>query len=161
MTMEDQFNDDGEIHEEFVEDDPFVGQLCNRPLPSFRVGRDLFEGYFIAIRPADGDTRPVWIARALSNPFSNPDHPNCVLIQYFRPTSRDRNVQDYYNGWDSAKGLCWRVDETQDPVWEDTNSLNMTAWKSKIKKGTLECVLKILSAQIHVINESLASYNSS
>jgi hypothetical protein len=160
VTMEDQFNDDGEIHEEFAEDDPFVGQLCNRPLPSFRVGRDLFEGYFVAIRPADGDTRPVWIARALSNPFSNPDHPNCVLIQYFRPTSRDRNVQDYYNGWDCAKGLRWRVDETQDPVWEETNSL-MTAWKSKIKKGTLECVLKIPSAQIHVIHESLASYNSS
>ena len=160
MTMEDQFNDDGEIHEEFAEDDPFVGQFCNRPLPSFLVGRDLFEGYFIAIRPADGDTRPVWIARALSNPFNNPDHPNCVLIQYFRPTSRDRNVQDYYNGWDSAKGLCWRVDKTQDPVWKDTNSL-MTAWKSKIKKGTLECVLKIPSAQIHVINENLASYNSS
>ena len=37
----------------------------------------------------------------------------------------------------------------------------MTVWKSKIKKGTLECVLKIPSTQIHVINESLASYNSS
>jgi hypothetical protein len=123
------------------------------------VGRDLYEGYFVAIRPADGDTRPVWIARALSDPNSNPERPNCVLIQYFRPTSRDQNVQDYYTGWDTTRGLRWKVDDTEPPLWEETNAL-MTAWKSRIKRGTVECMIKIPSAQIEVINQSLALYNS-
>ena len=87
------------------------------------------------------------------------DHPNCILIQYFRPTSRERNVQEHYTGWDSTKGLHWKVDEFQIPVWENTNSL-VTAWKSRVKKDTVECVLKIPIAQIDVINASLALYNS-
>jgi hypothetical protein len=156
---DDNVDEDGEVREEFGDDDAFVGQLRNRPLPTFRVARDVYDGYFVAVRPADGDSKPIWIARALSNPFSNTNHPNCILIQYFRPTSRERNVQEYYSGWDSAKGLRWKVDDTQNPTWEDTNSL-MTAWKSRVKKDTVECVLKIPSAQIDVINGSLASYNS-
>ena len=136
-----------------------MGQLRDRPLPTFRVARDVYEGYFVAIRPTDGDSKPIWFARALSDPFANPDHPNCIRIQYFRPTSWERNVQEYYTGWDCAKGLRWKVDETQSPVWENRDSL-VTAWKSRVKKDTVECVLKIPSVQIDVINGSLASYNS-
>ena len=155
----DELNDDGDVREEFAEDDAFVGQLRDRPLLTFRVARDVYEGYFVAIRPADGDSKPIWFARAMFDPFANPDHPNCIHIQYFRPTSRERNVQERYIGWDSAKSLCWKVDETQSLVWENTNSL-VTAWKSRVKKDTVECVLKIPSVQIDVINGSLASYNS-
>ena len=49
--------------------------------------------------------RPVWIARALSNPNSSPEYPGCMLIQYFRPTSRTRVVQEFYTCWDSATSL--------------------------------------------------------
>ena len=94
----------------------------------------------------------------LSFLFANQDHPNCILIQYFRPRSRERNVQEYYTGWDSTKGLRWKVDETQNPVWENIDSLVM-AWKSRVKKDIVECVLKIPSIQIDVINGSLALYN--
>ena len=155
----DELNDDGEVCEEFAEDDAFVGQLRDRPLPTFRVARDVYEGYFVAIRPADGDSKPIWFARALSDPFANVDHPNCILIQYFCPTSRERNVQEHYTGWNSTKGLRWKVDEFQIPVWENTNSL-VTAWKSRVKKDTVECVLKIPTTHIDVINASLALYNS-
>ena len=154
-----ELNDDGDVRKEFGEDDAFVGQLRDRPLPTFRMARDVYEGYFVAIRPVDGDSKPIWFARALSNPFANPDHSNCIRIQYFRPTSREQNVQEYYTGWNSAKGLRWKVDETQSLVWENTDSL-VTAWKSRVKKVTVECVLKIPSVQIDVINGSLASYNS-
>ncbi len=41
---EEKLNRDGE---EFVEDDAFVGQVYSRPLPSFQVVLDLFEGYFV------------------------------------------------------------------------------------------------------------------
>jgi hypothetical protein len=84
---EDDVDENGEVREEFGEDDVFVGQLRDRPLPTFCVACDVYEGYFLALRPADGDSKPIWIARALSNPFSNPKQPNCILIQYFRPMS--------------------------------------------------------------------------
>jgi len=85
--MEDKLDDKGEVQEEFVEDDAFVGNLRNCPLPSFQVAHDLYEGYFVIVRFEDDDSKPIRIARALSNPISNPDHPNCVLIQYFQRMS--------------------------------------------------------------------------
>ena len=129
--LDDREDRDGEDREEFGEDEAYVGPLSGRPNPSFRVARDLFEGYFVAIRPAEGDLHPVWIGRTLSDPNSNPENPNCVLIQYFRPTSRNQDVQDFYTGWDSERDLRWKVDETEPPVWQHTNAL-MTAWKSRI-----------------------------
>ena len=92
----DQIAEDGEDLEEFGEDDPYVGPMRSRPQPSFRVGRDIREGFFVAIRPADGETQPVWIARALSDPDCNPEEPNRILIQYFHPTSRRVDVQELY-----------------------------------------------------------------
>ena len=92
-NVADQIAEDGEECEEFGEDDPYVGPLNGRPQPSFRIGRNVQEGYFVAIQYADGETQPVWIARALPNPDCNPEKPNCILIQYFRPTSRSVDIQ--------------------------------------------------------------------
>ena len=78
--MEDEFTDTGDLREEFDEDDPFVGQAHDRPAPSFRVGRDVYEGYFVALRPCEGDERPVWIAQALSKPNSDLERPNSIKI---------------------------------------------------------------------------------
>jgi hypothetical protein len=50
--------DNGELQEEFGVDAPFVGWRRDRPAPSFRVGRDLYAGYFIVLCPSDGDIRP-------------------------------------------------------------------------------------------------------
>jgi hypothetical protein len=61
-TVEDEFMDDGTIHEEYAEDAPFVGRRRDSLPPSFRVGRDVFVGYFLAVRPADGDLRSFWVA---------------------------------------------------------------------------------------------------
>ena len=55
----DQLDDDGEDREEFGEDEAYVGPLSGRPNPSFRVARDLFEGYFVAVQPTEGDLHPV------------------------------------------------------------------------------------------------------
>jgi hypothetical protein len=62
LAVEDEFMDDGTICEEYAEDAPFVGQRRDRLPPSFRVGRDVFAGYFLAVRPTDGDLRPFWVA---------------------------------------------------------------------------------------------------
>ena len=158
-SFEDEFTETSDIREEFDEDDHFVGQARDRPAESFRVNRDLYEGYFVAISPSDEDKQhPVWIARALSDPNSNPEHPGCVLIQYFRPTSRVRDVQEFYTGWDSTTGLRWKVDSTTDAVWESTNFV-LTAWKSTTRKETTHCVLRIPPRQIEIIRQSLANAN--
>ena len=156
-TQEDQLDENGEDLEEFGEDDAYMEPLRNHPRSSFRVARDVFEGYFVAIRPVDGDFYPVWIGKALSNPNSSPENPNCILIQYFCPTLRNQDVQDFYIGWDNERGLRWRVDETEPPIWQHTDAL-MTAWKSRIQKDTVECMIKIPTSQIEVINQSLTSF---
>ena len=48
----DQITEDGEDLEEFGEDDPYVDPMRGRLQPSFRVGRDVQEGFFVAIQPA-------------------------------------------------------------------------------------------------------------
>ena len=159
QSIHDQIADDGEDREEFGEDDPYVDPQRGRPTPSFRVGRDVYEGYFVAVRPADGETQPMWIARALLNPNCNPKHPNCILLQYFCPTSRSADVQAFYTSWDSEKGLRWRIEESEPPVWKDTDAL-MTAWSPRIRKGTRECMIKIPAPQIAVIKNSIASYSA-
>ena len=78
----------------------------------------------MAVRPFEYDAEhPVWIARALSNPNSNLEYPSCVLIWYFRPILHNKNVQKFYTGWDSGNGLQWKVDPTNEEVWESTNSI--------------------------------------
>jgi len=62
--VEDQYLDDGQLREEFTEDAPFIGRRRDRLAPSFCVGRDVYAGYFVGGRPADGDLHPFWLARA-------------------------------------------------------------------------------------------------
>ena len=158
-SFEDQFTEAGDVREEYDEDEHFVGQARDRPLESFRVNRDLYEGYFVAICPAEEDKQhPIWIARALSNPNSNPEHPGYVLIQYYRPTSRTRSVQEFYTSWDSSTDLRWKVDSTLEETWESTDSI-LTAWKSATRKDTIHCLLKIPPRQIEIICQSLANAN--
>ena len=45
----DQIAEDGEDCEEFGKDDPYVGPMRGRLQPSFKVGRDVREGFFVAI----------------------------------------------------------------------------------------------------------------
>jgi hypothetical protein len=158
-ALEDVFLEDGSIHKEYDEDDHFVGQRRDCPAPSFRVLCDLFEGYFVAVRPADGDSRLLWITRVKSDPNCNPERPNCVLIQYFQPTSKSQVVQETYRGWDSAAGLRWKVEDSNGPQWEHMDSI-MTAWKSGIRWDTTEFTIKILSDQITIIRDSIATYGN-
>ena len=48
----------------------------------------------------------MWIARALFDLDCNLEEPNRILIQYFHPTSRSVDVQEFYIDWDSGRGLC-------------------------------------------------------
>jgi hypothetical protein len=119
----------------------------------------VYEGYFVVVWPTDGDSRPVWIAQEKSDPNCNPEWPNCVLIQYSQPTSRSQLVQDTYRGWDSETGLRWMIEESNGPQWEHTDSI-ITAWKSRVRRDSAECTIKILVEQIAIIRDSIATYDN-
>jgi hypothetical protein len=158
-SAEDKFMDHGELREEFGVDAPFVGRRRDRPAPSFRVGRDVYAGYFVVLRPSDGDKRPFWIARALTNVDAEPvEHPQCILIQYWKPSSSSNHIQETYAGWDGDRSMQWTIEDSQPPVWEHTNSM-MSAWKSGIRDGTRNPTMRIPSLQVNVIKESLAVFD--
>ena len=154
-ALEDQFTENGNVREEYGVDDHFVGQRQDRPDQSFRVAKDLFEGYFVAIRPSDDNTRPVWIGREMSDPNCSCEHANCVLIQYFEPTSHLAEVRNNYTGWNSEQGLKWKMDETQEEVWLHTDHI-MTSWKPRIRNDFRNCTISIPVAQRNIIEESIA-----
>jgi hypothetical protein len=161
-VVEDEFTAEGDFREEFGEDDHFVGPRCDRPPPSFRVGRDLYAGYFVALRPCNGDERPFWIARTMSDPNSNPERPNTVQIQFFRPVSRDKDVTKFYKNWDTDVNLRWTIEKGVAITWESTDSV-LTAWKSRSRRqggdGAHErdSTTKIPKGQIQIIKASLAT----
>jgi hypothetical protein len=49
LVLEDQFLEDGNFQEEYNENDNFVGKRQDYPAPSFRVSRNLYEEYFVAV----------------------------------------------------------------------------------------------------------------
>jgi hypothetical protein len=130
------------------------------------VGRDLYAGYFIALRPCDGDERPFGIALAVSNPNSIPDMPNTVQIQFYRPVSRDRDVLKFYRNWDTDVNLRWTVEKGVAITWESTDSI-LTAWKLRSRKQggdggqEKEPTTKIPKGQIQIIKASLAALATS
>jgi len=160
-AVEDEYTEEGRAREEYGEDDHFVGHRRDRPPPSFRVGRDLYAGYFVALRPCDEDIRPFWLGRAMSDPNSNLDMPNTIQIQFFRPISRNRDVLKYYKDWNTDKNLWWTIEKGVDISWQSTDAI-LTAWKSRIRQTEGEHsrgndpTTKIPEKQIKIITTSLA-----
>ena len=157
--VEDEFIEDGSVYEEYDKDDHFVGQRRDCPAPSFQVLYDLYEGYFVALRPADGNGHPVWIAWAKSDTIYNPEWPNCVLIQYFQPTSRSQLIWETYRSWDSEVGWCWKIEELNGPQQEHMDYIIM-AWKSRARRDSTECTIKIPMEQIAIICDSIVAYDN-
>ena len=48
-----RFQEDGTLCKEFATNVPHLGRRGDCPAESFRVARDVYVGYFLAIRPAD------------------------------------------------------------------------------------------------------------
>jgi hypothetical protein len=157
--VEDEFMDDGTVREEYVEDAPFVGRRRDRPAPLFRIGRDVYAGYFIAVRSADGDLRPFWVARAVTNPSPDPGHRNQIQIQYWMPNSFQHVHADTYVGWNSKEGNVWCEDKGFLPPWSQTDCI-MTAWKSRVRCGKADPKMRIPAKQISIINTSIEAYES-
>ena len=157
---EDQMEDDGTLREEYAEDLPFVGHRRDRPPPSFRVGRDVYAGYFIVVRPVDDDSKPFWLARALTNPNPDPGHINLIQMQYWTLSSTQHIDMDTYAGWDTRKGNVWREDRSFPPSWSHTDYI-MTAWKLRFREGTIDPRVTIPKAQMSIIKALVVAIMSS
>ena len=98
----------------------------------------------------------------MSNPNSNPEKPNTVQIQFFRPVSRDKDVMKFYKNWDTDVKLRWTLEKGVAITWESTDSI-LTAWKSQTRKEggggspQNESTTKIPKGQIQIIKASLVA----
>lgn len=131
---------------------------CVRPRESFRVGRDVFAGYFVALRPADGDARPFWIARALTDFDVDHNYPRCIQMQYFQPASKNSVVQETYAGWDTKKTFKWTVEDTHIPEWLHVDAI-FTSWKSSAKLGSRRPIISLSERQIDIIKQSIERFD--
>src|SRR5579875_164178 len=150
---------DGTICEEDAEDTPFVGRKRDCPRASFRVNRDTFAGYFVAVRPADDDPKPFWLARAITNPNPDPGHMHLINIQYWTPACHLHINMETYDGWDSKKGNVWREDRVISPTWSSTDCI-MTAWKPRFREGSSNPKASIPKSQIDIIKASVIAFMS-
>lgn len=156
-SMVDEYEIDGTLREEYAEDPPFIGQRRHCPPPSFRVGRDVYEGYVLAVRPADGDGRPFWIALALTNPHPDREHSREIKVQYYKPASARHVDPETYSGWDSNQGNNWVKETESEPTWLVTDCI-VTAWKPRFRGNSNCSRLKIPKSQLDIIKASLAEY---
>jgi hypothetical protein len=62
-------------------------------------------------------------------------------------------------GWDLEAGLRWKIEESNGPQWEYTDSI-LTAWKSRVRRDSKECTIKIPVEQITIIHDSLVAYGT-
>jgi hypothetical protein len=147
------------MREEFAVDAPFVGRRRDRPPPSFRVGRDVYAGYIVAVKLADGDLRPFWLARALTNPNPDPGHVNSIQLQYWTPSSFQYTNEDTYIGWDTKPGNSWCEDKAISLSWTHTDCI-MTAWKARVREGNSNPRIRIPKHQIAIIKASVDAYVS-
>ena len=153
----DQMERNGTLHEEDTEDAPFVERRRDRPCPSFRVNCDTHAGSFIVVRPADGDPKPFWLARAITAPSPDPGHMHMIKIQYWTPTSDQHINMETYAGWDTKQGNVWRKDRVIPPTWSSTDCI-MTAWKPRFREATKDPKATILSLQIEIIKASVTTF---
>lgn len=118
------------------------------------MGRDIYAGYFLVIRPTDNDPKPFWIARAVSDYNCDFDNPGCVKIQYFKPTQKSRAVQDTYCGWNSTPRLKWKIDVGHSPEWLDAGAV-ISSWKSNARVDNNDPIISIPVRQIDNISDTL------
>ena len=160
LLQVDQFQADGTVQEEFARNAPHVGRRHDRPGESFHIGRDVHVGYFLAIRPPDKESEQlVWIARAITAPHSDPEHPNSIQIQYWTPAATHSMDAITYEGWDSSSGNSWREDSRYDPIWIHTDCI-MDAWHSRIREGSSNLRMRITALQIANIKASIDCFQA-
>ena len=71
---------DSIVREEYAIDALFIGHMRDHLPPSFRVGRDVYVGYFLMVQLTDGNLRLFWVAHIVSNSNPDPGHHDQIQI---------------------------------------------------------------------------------
>lgn len=144
----------------------FLSPRCNRtssrphrdhPSPSFCINCDTCAGYFLVVHPADGNLRPFWLARAISDPSPNPRHVHMIHIQYWTPSSNRHINMETYIGWNTNDGILWQEDSIIHLQWLNIDCI-MIAWKPHFREKTKNSKVTIPTSQINIIKATIAAF---
>ena len=86
------FFSNGDVREEFVVDDHYVGPAHYRLASSFYVAGDCHEGYMVLVRLGyEEHPKLIWLVKALSSPNFVSTSPNFhqMEVEYCRPSTKD------------------------------------------------------------------------
>jgi hypothetical protein len=75
------------------------------------------------------------------------------------PNTFDHVDANTYSRWDSKEGNVWCEEKGILPCWSHADYV-MTAWKSRVRSGTIDPKMRILTKQISIIKASLEAYES-
>jgi len=95
------FLQDGSTHDEYKEEEPYIGILEGKLPRAYNVATDVHEGFYLFVRPSLDCSESVWLGRAIENP--QVDHYCEVLIHWYTPCGRSKNVQQLYAGYTITK----------------------------------------------------------
>lgn len=131
------YNADGELRDEFAEDDHYIGPRSLKPKPSFRVARDCRAGYLLLVRAAVDSDAPIWLGEAHSDPILTFGDVNerMIKVQWYKPCKRRGKESCPYDNWDTAVNFKWEIDETYEEQMTSVISI-LTAWKPKRAEGS-------------------------
>jgi hypothetical protein len=96
QASEARLMENGEVREEFDVDDHYVGPASQHPPPSFHIAVDCHEGYMLILRHGDETyVKPVWVARALSEPnfATSSSHFRQIQVEYYYTTDRQHGME--------------------------------------------------------------------
>ena len=79
-------------------------------------------------------------------------------MQYWTPASGHHIDMDTYIGWDTKEGNLWCEDRSFQPNWSQTDCI-MTAWKLRIRAGTVDPKIRIPKVQMNIIKGSVDVYD--
>ena len=157
--VSDILNGDGIVRKEFAIDEHYIEPRRDCLQPSFRIAKDCREGFMLLIHRGDEPVypKPVQVGMALCDPrlVTTSEHYQHVQIQYYVLASRNKNILNSYEGWDSGRcqALQWRLDSMQPPSWIHTDAL-LPTWKPRVWATTVT----LLPAQVLLAKDNLARY---
>ena len=108
----------GDVHEDFIVGEHYVGLACKPPTPSFCAVVNCYEDYMVLAHEGDdqGAPKPIWLVKALlSLKFVPTSLDFCwIEVEYSRPSTKYHNVLHTYLGWDTKKGFKWTLNSAYD-----------------------------------------------
>lgn len=120
LMLEARVLGNGEVHEEFNEDEHYVGPASNRSPPSFHVAMDYHEGYMLILSLGDETYGKSYFS---TNYEIYSPHFQQIHMEYYQSTTRNEDVIHHSTNCNKNHKFCWRVDFEHGLTWIDMDSI--------------------------------------